>query len=123
MNVSFARVAVATAVLAAVVPNVIRAMECGMCAHVGRGGYWRRAKTFAKAKEAGCSWIRTDFDWSQMERRPGVWSFEKYDVLLRDAESAGVKILPILYSPPPWCRPIRDHLPEWADFIRRAMAR
>jgi hypothetical protein len=123
MKMSFARAFFAAAVFAAAVPSDVRAMECGMCAHVGRGGYWRRAKTFAKAKEVGCSWIRTDFDWSQMERKPGVWSFDKYDVLLRDAENAGVKILPILYSPPPWCRPIRDHLPEWADFVRRVMAR
>jgi hypothetical protein len=113
----------AAALLALAALNDIPAMECGMCAHVGRGGYWRRAKTFAKVKEAGCDWIRTDFDWWQMERKKGVWNFEKYDTLLEDAEKAGVKILPILYSPPKWCEPIKDHIPEWEDYIRRVMTR
>ena len=102
MHMRFALMA-ATA-LAAASPLATCALECGMCAHVGRGGYWRRHRTFAKAKEAGCAWIRTDFDWWQMERRPGVWTFEKYDALLRDAEAAGINILPILYSPPEWRR-------------------
>ena len=121
MHMRFALMA-ATA-LAAASPLATCALECGMCAHVGRGGYWRRHRTFAKAKEAGCAWIRTDFDWWQMERRPGVWTFEKYDALLRDAEAAGINILPILYSPPEWRRPVASHIREWQDFVARVMAR
>jgi hypothetical protein len=120
----FARYALLAAMsLFAAATNETLAMECGMCAHVGRGGYWRRAKTFAKANEANCPWVRTDFDWWQMERKPGVWNFEKYDTILDDAEKAGIKILPILYSPPKWCRQIAKHLPEWEDYIRRVMTR
>ena len=39
----------------------------GICAHVNRE---TAPKEFARMREAGIRWIRTDFTWSNVERQP-----------------------------------------------------
>ena len=93
----------------------------GACAHVTRNE--PVAQTCAAMGEAGLRWVRSDFDWRAVEKSPGVWDFTEYDRILSDCEAAGMQLLPILYSPPKWAEPAWKHLDEWADFVRRVVAR
>ena len=64
-------------------------------------------------RKAGIRWVRSDFSWSSVERRPGQWAFGHLDETVDWAEAAGVKILPILDYDVAWARPAHKHLDQW----------
>lgn len=48
----------------------------------------------------GIGIVRQPFDWSRVERSPGVYDFSVYDDYVARAASAGMSVLPILARPP-----------------------
>lgn len=102
----------------------ICASPYGVCAHVSRGDERPLAqKEFALMREAGIVWVRTDFDWSGVERGPGKWTFDHLDAVVEWAEAAGICLLPILDYDVPWARPAYRHLDAWLEYVRRVVSR
>ncbi len=96
----------------------------GVCAHVSRGDEHAYAQQeFKLMLQAGIRWVRTDFDWSGVERKPGEWRFEHLDETVEWAEAAGIRLLPILDYDVPWARPAYRHLDLWLAYVRRVVSR
>ena len=93
----------------------------GACAHVTRNE--PAARTCAAMRPTGLGWVRSDFDWFELEKHPGEWDFSRYDRILSECEAAGMQLLPILYRPPAWAEPVWEHLDEWVEFVRRVVSR
>lgn len=96
----------------------------GVCAHVSRGEERPIARQeFSLMNQAGIVWVRTDFDWSGVERAPGKWTFDHLDQVVAWAEEAGICLLPILDYDVPWARPAYKHLDKWLEYVRRTVGR
>jgi hypothetical protein len=52
----------------------------------------------------GDDWIRFEVEWTNIEPTKGAWNWAAYDQAIRDAEAAGLKVLPILSTTPGWAR-------------------
>ena len=91
----------------------------GACAHVTRGE--PPARTCALMRQAGLGWVRSDFDWRTLERRPGEWDFAPFDAVVAACEANGVQLLPILGYSVPWAHPAHDHLDAWGAYVRRVV--
>ena len=50
----------------------------------------------ALAARDGIGWVRTDFEWAQLEPAQGSWNFSGTDAIMDNADARGVKVLPIL---------------------------
>jgi len=55
-----------------------------------------------QANETGATWLREDLDWWQLEPSDGKWDWVKTDLMFQEAAERGMRILPILGSPPCW---------------------
>lgn len=58
--------------------------------------------TFDAIHQAGFGFVRIPFEWARMETAPGRWDFARYDSLVLAAARAHLRVLPVLYAPPPW---------------------
>jgi hypothetical protein len=61
-----------------------------------------RATQFASQQAAGVGMIRQTFDWAQIEQSPNVYLYGNYDPFVKAAAEHGIRILPVLFDPPPW---------------------
>lgn len=95
----------------------------GVCAHVSRGEWQYAPQTFAKMKEAGISWVRTDFDWKNSEQKQGEWSFTHLDRLMELAAKERIDVLPILDYDVPWASPAWKHLDLWSAYVQKLVSR
>lgn len=62
----------------------------------------RRAETLDLQAEVGVGLLRVPFDWSRIEPMPGWFDFSVYDELVGDAARRHIRLLPILFDPPPF---------------------
>ena len=62
--------------------------------------YWK-AQTLATQRRSGIELQRQDFDWAQIEPRPGIFRFGPYDALMMATARAGMHVLAILDGPSP----------------------
>jgi len=53
-------------------------------------------------KEAGVGFVRMDFLWYDIEPKPGVFDFSRYDKIVDILNDNGIKILGILHYNPSW---------------------
>jgi hypothetical protein len=53
----------------------------------------------------GIHTIRQTFDWSTIERAPGVYDFSYHDEFVAKASAHGLRVLPVLFNPPAFYRP------------------
>lgn len=97
----------------------------GICAHVSRRGEHELARQeYALMRAAGIGWVRTDFDWSSMQHEAGgEWTFDLFDETVKQAQEAGIKILPILDYDVPWARPAYKHRDAWLAYVRAIVTR
>jgi hypothetical protein len=80
--------------------------------------------------KAGAGVVRVTFDWAQIETRPGVYDFSRYDVWMRSVASHRMRVLPILFNTPSFrgrqsrrgTYPPRD-FDAYASFAAAAVAR
>lgn len=92
----------------------------GICAHVTR----ETAPTeFARMREAGIDWMRTDFIWQNVERKPGEWNFSHLDTLVEQAKKEGIRLLPILDYDTTWATPAWKHPDAWSEYVSRTVGR
>lgn len=91
----------------------------GFCSHLHRGDFYLGAETELKVMKAnGASIIRFDFDWRDIEPRPGEYHFERYDRLFKLAAENGLEVETIFGSlPPKWARPIETHQEEFLRYV------
>jgi hypothetical protein len=64
-----------------------------------------RRRTLARMRAAGVGLIRQTFHWDRIETAPGQYDFAEYDAYVADVTSAGIQILPILFTPPEFRAP------------------
>ena len=62
---------------------------------------YRRAM-LARQRAAGVRLIRQTFHWDRIEPSPGRYDFREYDAYVTDVARAGIDLLPILFTPPPF---------------------
>jgi hypothetical protein len=65
---------------------------------------YRTANLSAQAA-IGVQTLRQTFDWSTIERQPGVYDLSYHDRYVAKAAAHGIRILPILFNPPSFRRP------------------
>src|SRR4051812_1874921 len=68
--------------------------------HVWASGGSARAAYLRDIGGTGVGTIRHKFQWSVIEKRPGVYDFSAYDEDVRDLTARGFSILPVLFDPP-----------------------
>jgi hypothetical protein len=61
-----------------------------------------RRRTLARQRAAGVRLIRQTFHWDRIERAPGRYDFAEYDAYVAAVARAGLDLLPILFTPPPF---------------------
>jgi hypothetical protein len=64
------------------------------------GGSRYAAKQLDAMHAAGVTVLRQVFDWSEIERRRGVFNFTSYDSVVLAAAQHGIAIMPILFDEP-----------------------
>jgi polysaccharide biosynthesis protein PslG len=64
-----------------------------------RGGSYR-AKQMRRQSRLRIGTIRQVFDWAQIERSPGSFSFGRYDRFVLAAAKYRIRVLPVLFNPP-----------------------
>ena len=83
-------------------------------------------KEFDAMRDAGASWVRCDFAWSDLEKTQGVWDFAGADAVVAKAEARGVEVLGILAASPGWANggmpwnypPTPAHIDDWKNYVR-----
>jgi hypothetical protein len=64
-----------------------------------------RRRMLARMRAAGVRLIRQTFHWDRIETAPGRYDFAEYDAYVADLARAGMRILPILFTPPEFRAP------------------
>lgn len=88
----------------------------GILAHVGADSAQMRLMY-----EAGMRWVRTDIEWSDVERPEGKWDFSALDAKIDLEIKTGLKPLGILLYDVPWAHPAHENLDKWLGFVERAV--
>jgi polysaccharide biosynthesis protein PslG len=66
-----------------------------------------RATNLSAQAAIGVQAIRQTFDWSTIERQPGVYDLSHHDGYVAKAAAHGIRVLPVLFNPPSFRRPSR----------------
>ena len=94
------------------------AMDIGVCAHVGRDEFAERDRAYDMMREAGISWVRTDFEWFRCQKeKDGPFDFSRFDTVVDDARARGLNVLPILMSAPKWAQPDMSNIAGTRPFV------
>ena len=54
--------------------------------------------------EAGFRWVRQRFPWAEIEPEPGGYRWERWDRLVRQCQSRGLRIIAVIDTSPQWAR-------------------
>ena len=77
--------------------------------------------------QTGVKWMRQEFDWSEIEPSPGVFSWTTYDEFMTLAAQHGVHVLPTLIDTPSWDGPSWNAIPAdpsaYATYVAAVVAR
>ncbi len=96
----------------------------GVCAHLPRHDSDFRNAECASIATLGASTVRFGVSWRKMQKSPDIPpDFSQLDAIIAEAETNGLRILPILYWPPKWARPVYEHLDKYAAFIEAVVSR
>ena len=109
--------------LAAALAGVASANPYGICAHVGGHEWPTRDKAFALMKEAGISYVRADFSWGGIQQNADTWNYGRLDALMLSAQSAQMRMLPILNYNTPFANPAFQHLDLWLAYVNNTVSR
>ena len=67
----------------------------------GRPGAYRR-DNLARVRAAGAAVVRQTFDWARIESAPGRYDLKFYDGYVGELAKRHLRLLPILFDPPPF---------------------
>ena len=99
---------------------------------------WVRPKNQSRltyARAAGTDVIRFPVSWQRIEPQPGSWHWSRYDNLYAKALARGIRLIFTPQDSPCWAHaargcdleggvpPDREHLDDWAEFVRRFVER
>ncbi|HEY2603721.1 MAG TPA: beta-galactosidase [Thermoleophilaceae bacterium] len=94
---------------------------------IGINSLFNRQCDLRTMTRAGIHYQRFDFDWGEIEPRPGVFEWARYDQWVGSSASAGVQVLPVLLESPSWAAPAGMALPTnpapYADFVAHVVRR
>lgn len=76
-----------------------------------------------RVKEAGLTFVRTDFVWRSIESRRGEYHFADYDTMMQAADRNGLAVLGLISHAPKWAVPVSDHVEEWLAFVEATVRR
>ncbi|MBR4517373.1 MAG: hypothetical protein IKO65_00060 [Victivallales bacterium] len=68
----------------------------GICAHISRGELSIAEDEIHRLDKIPLKWIRTDFDWAEIQHTLDDWNYSRLDTLLDIAQANDVQLLPIL---------------------------
>lgn len=130
VNKSFRKICLCMTTLAMLVSplsagekSVEKGVSYGICAHVSRGEHSIAQEELKLMRQAGITYIRTDFDWARVETKPGQWNYIHLDETVQWAQEAGIKVLPILDYDVKWATPAYQHLDLWTAYVRNVVTR
>ena len=113
-----------TSAVAPLVTGADAVSPYGVCAHLPRHDSDFRNAECRGIASMGASTVRFGVSWRKMQKSPDVPpDFSQLDAIVAEAEAHGLTILPILYWPPKWARPIYEHLGEYGAFIEAVVSR
>ena len=96
----------------------------GICAHLSRLPEWKHAdRELQVIREGGIRWVRTDFDWKYIQKKPDQWDYSHLDSLVASAKKHHVRILPILGYDVKWAVPVYRNLDLWREYVHRTVSR
>lgn len=61
-----------------------------------------RAKQLKRQRRVGIGMLRVQFHWKDIERQPGAYDFHLYDANVAAAAKRGLRVLPLIFDPPPF---------------------
>lgn len=67
-------------------------------------------QTLALLQEAGIGWVRLNWTWKDMQRTPGPFTYDRFDLVAALAAEYDIELVPILMSVPPWSSTAPDEL-------------
>ncbi|MCS7061466.1 MAG: glycosyl hydrolase [Anaerolineae bacterium] len=102
--------------------------------------YFAGNPMYARAREAGATYDRVEFQMRAIRPAPAVWEWQAYDALVADEAAHGLRTLAVLTAPPTWAAdlsipyeswpvPANLHLPwnhpdnHWAQFVYQVVLR
>lgn len=107
-------------------PNILN-NSYGICSHVSRKGVdWEiRNNNLSKMQEIGIDYFRTDFDWNRLQSPLPSSSFNYVylDSMMKSAENAQKKVLPILGYGIEGGTPVWQHLNDWSKYVTAIVKR
>jgi len=110
--------------LVALVASASPVQPYGVVTDATRSEYGIHEEILDMVRAGGMGAMRVDWDWSACQANQGdPFDFSKYDKLVDNAEKRGITILPIVYGPPSWARPVWQHIPEFAEFVKATVGR
>lgn len=95
----------------------------GICAHISRGELSIAEDEIHQLDQIPLKWIRTDFDWAEIQHTLDDWNYSRLDTLLDIAQANDVQLLPILDYDVSWAHPAYQHLDKWSEYVRRTVSR
>lgn len=79
-----------------------------------------------RVRSLGVHWIREELRWADVEPRPGIFRWGRFDRLLSDSARRGLHVLPLLIGTPRWAGGSYYAMPDpqaFGAFAARAAAR
>lgn len=78
-------------------------------------------------KELGVKWDRSDLWWSELEKKPGQWKFDRSDAAMKMYRDHGVQVFPILNYGAAWRNTEgprnAEERAEWGNYVSRTVSR
>lgn len=75
----------------------------------------------------GADWLRESFSWSEIEPRQNQWDWSRYDRVLTESASRGMRVLPLLMETPSWAGRTWDTIPsdptDYAQYVGKVVER
>ena len=94
---------------------------------IGLNSVWNNDCNLAAVAGAGVTIERLEIDWSDVEPRPGAWTWRKEDPEVAAAARHGLAVLPVLIGVPRWAGPAWDAIPSnparYAAYVAHVVAR
>jgi hypothetical protein len=110
---------IAAALLALGLPTSATANEfAGIVANdVYSGSQSYRAKQFAAQQAVGVGIIRQTLDWASVEVAPNSYDFTNFDHFVEEAARHNIRVLPVLFDPPPFLPVYSGGHPNAAAYV------
>lgn len=68
------------------------------------------------ASLCGASALRLNFRWRELERKPDEWHLAALNRIMKEYETRGMEVMPILSNPPVWARSLKNKPNSLPDF-------